>query len=178
MTAASLRRVLALLSLLPAAAAAQWAGWDYDFDREIKPWSEIAAQIPAYPREQNLLPFDAGAATPHRYYIDAASLSVGEDGVVRYTLVIKAAGGATNVSFEGIRCETREQKYYAIGRADGSWSRARNPQWKRIEYQHFNRYHGVLYAEYFCPDRRTPASVRQALETLKRGYSREGSGGV
>ena len=29
------------------------------------------------------------------------------DGVVRYTLVTRTAGGATNVTYEGIRCEGR-----------------------------------------------------------------------
>ncbi|MCW5605336.1 MAG: hypothetical protein KIT18_12415, partial [Burkholderiales bacterium] len=92
-----------LAALVSVPAAGQWAGWDYDFDQEKKPWAEIVTQIPAYPKSENLLPFDAGSATSHRFFIDAASISVGEDGVIRYTLMIRTAGGATNVSFEGIR---------------------------------------------------------------------------
>jgi hypothetical protein len=108
-----------------------------------------------------------GGASPHRFYVDARSLSVGEDGVVRYTLVIKAAGGATNVTFEGIRCELRQQKYYAVGRADGSWVRARNPQWRRIEGQDVNRHHSVLYAEFFCSGKQPHTSVREVLQLLR-----------
>jgi len=111
--------------------------------------------------------FDAGGASAHRFYVDARSLSVGEDGVVRYTLVIKAAGGATNVTFEGIHCELRQQKYYAVGRADGSWVRARNPQWRRIESQDINRHHSVLYWDAFCSGKQPHKSVREVLQLLR-----------
>lgn len=87
--------------------------------------------------------------------------------MVRYTLVIKAAGGATNVTYEGIRCELRQQKYYAMGRADGNWVRARNPQWRRIESQDVNRHHGVLYADFFCSGKQPHNSVREVLQRLR-----------
>ena len=163
-----LRYVAALLLLAVAAlpVAAQLFR-DRDFDEETMPWKEIEAQIPSYPVPESLIPFEPSAATPHRYYIDPASISLGEDGVTRYILVIKAAGGATNVTYEGIRCETREQKYYATGRA-GGWTRARNPQWRRIEDQPVNRHHFVLYKDFFCPTPRTIATPKEALEALKR----------
>jgi hypothetical protein len=154
---------------LPLPAAAQWAGWDYDFDQEKKPWAEIQARIPAYPKPENLIQFEADGGSPHRFYIDASSLSVGEDGVVRYTLMVRTSGGATNVSFEGIRCDMQQQKYYAIGRPDGSWSRARNPQWKRIEYREINRHHGVLYADFLCRGRNPVSSVREAIQLFRSG---------
>jgi hypothetical protein len=90
--------------------------------------------------------------------------------VVRYTLVVMAAGGATNVSYEGIRCELRQQKYYAVGRADGKWVRARNPQWRRIEQQDVNRHHNVLYSDYLCSGKQPVTSVREVLQRLS--YSR------
>jgi hypothetical protein len=169
----SLRQLLAACVLmLPAAAAAQWAGWDYEYDQEKKPWSEIMAQIPPYPKPENLIEFEADAGSPHRFYVDAGSISVGEDGVVRYTLMIKSAGGATNVSFEGMRCELRQQKYYAVGRPDGTWVRARNPQWRPVEYRQINRYHGVLYADVFCNGKFTVSSPKEAVRLLKSGKPR------
>ena len=160
---------LVVLMAAAAAAPAQWRLFDSEFDEENKPWSEIEAQLPSYPRTQDLIPFDAGSATAHRFYIDAPSLSVGEDGVVRYTLVIRTAGGATNVSFEGMRCETREQKYYALGRSDGKWTRARDPQWRRIEPREIHRHHNVLYGEFFCPDRYVRmTTVKRIVEELRR----------
>jgi hypothetical protein len=159
--------VAAALAASVGPALAQWREWDADFDEDRKPWKEIEARIPSYPRTGDLVPFKAGAASPHRFYVDARSLSVGEDGVVRYTLVIKAAGGATNVTYEGIRCELRQQKYYAMGRADGNWVRARNPQWRRIESQDVNRHHGVLYADFFCSGKQPHNSVREVLQRLR-----------
>ncbi len=166
MPARALAALLAVVAAWPAAA--QWRNWDADFDEDSKPWKELQAQIPAYPRPENLIPFEVSAASPHRFFIDAASLSVGEDGVVRYSLYLKTAGGATNVSYEGIRCETREQKYYAVGRADGSWVRARNPQWRRVEDKEVNRYHYVLYADYLCTGK-SARSTKDALQLLKYG---------
>ena len=159
--------VAAALAASVCPALAQWREWDADFDEDRKPWKEIEARIPSYPRTGDLVPFEAGAASPHRFYVDARSLSVGEDGVVRYTLVIQAAGGATNVTFEGIRCELRQQKYYAVGRADGSWVRARNPQWRRIESQDVNRHHSVLYADAFCSGKQPHKGVREVLQLLR-----------
>jgi hypothetical protein len=159
--------VAAALAASAAPALAQWREWDADFDADRKPWKELEARIPSYPTTGDLVAFDVGGASPHRFYVDARSLSVGEDGVVRYTLVIKAAGGATNVTFEGIRCELRQQKYYAVGRADGSWVRARNPQWRRIEGQDVNRHHSVLYAEFFCSGKQPHTSVREVLQLLR-----------
>jgi hypothetical protein len=92
---------------------------------------------------------------------------VGEDGVVRYSLVIKTGGGATNVSFEGIRCETRQQKYYAIGHPNGTWSRARNPAWKRIEYREVNPHHGVLYQDILCRNKLPVKSAQEAVNAIK-----------
>ena len=161
--------VLLLLAALPPPAAAQKQCWicsDAEAERR-KNWTESEPQLPAYPKPDNLIRFDAGAATPHRFYVDAPSLSVGEDGVVRYTLVVKTAGGATNVTFEGIRCDTREQKLYATGQREDKWVPVRDPQWRYIEHKDFNRHYLALYAEFFCGDTRT-TSPKQMVDALKR----------
>ncbi len=173
-TARALALALFSAAALGATAAhAQGSLFESEFNENQKEWKEIEAKIPAYPVDANLLPFEGGGASPHRFFIDAKSLSIGEDGVVRYTLVVKAAGGATNVTYEGIRCDTREQKYYALGHASGNWARARNPQWRRIEYQDVNRHHGVLFADYLCMgtgSNRVPVrNVAEAVQRLKYG---------
>jgi CNP1-like family len=141
-----------------------------DADAEAdKDWREIETRIPAYPRSENLVGFDVGQGTPHRFYIDAPSLSIGADGVVRYTLVVRTAGGATNVSFEGIRCAVRRQKYYAVGNADGTWTPARNPQWRRIAFQDPDRRHFVLVDNFLCADRAPLGTAQDVLQRLKSG---------
>jgi hypothetical protein len=153
-------------------ALAQWDAWDYNYDREITPWAEMQQQLPAYPADENLIPLDVGAVSANRFLVDGKSVSVGTDGVVRYTLVIKAAGGASNVSFEGIRCESREQKYYAIGRSDRTWARARNPQWQFIEFRQVNAQHLTLYSEFLCRGKIMMESAEQIVQALRRGPAR------
>ena len=159
------RAVLAPAALLAAFAFPTPA---QDLDTEKKDWREIEAELPAYPKAENLVPFSGGAATPHRFFLDAHSLSIGTDGVVRYTLVIKTSGGATNVTHEGIRCDERQQKTYAIGQPAGGWTRARDPQWRYIEYRTFNNHHRLLHNEYLCVNGREPVQTPKEIVRLLR----------
>lgn len=166
---------IAVLALFAQTAAAQWSGWDYDLDRPKEELKELEVKLPPYPADDDLVAFESGAASAHDFYIDSKALSVGEDGIVRYTLVVKTAGGATNVTYEGIRCDLRQVKVYASGRPDRTWAPSRNPQWTRITMQQVNIHHGVLYGEYFCAGQnsRTPvASKEEALNLLRYGSKR------
>jgi hypothetical protein len=167
----------ALYSLLVAAPLfAQWKDWDYELDQEKKPWSELQTQLPPYPKPENLVKFDLGSNTSNQYFVDESSISVGDDGVVRYTLVIKAGGGASNVSFEGIRCDTRQVRVYAFGHPDHQWSRARDIAWRDIRPREINGYHYALQRDYYCTDavfrERTANKVREIVGALKRGPAR------
>jgi len=156
-----------VLAAAVSTASAQWREWDADFDEGRREWKEIEARIPPYPKAADLLRFEAGGAAAHRTFIDARSLSVGEDGVVRYTLLIRTAGGATNVSFEGIRCEGAARKVYAVGHADGSWARARSPQWRPINRQDADPIHLALYTDYLCHGGRPVRNEHEALQRLR-----------
>ena len=158
-------------------ATAQWKDWDYDLEQEKKSWTELQARLPGYPKPENLRRIDMGAATANSYFVDAASVSVGEDGVVRYTLLIRAGGGATNVSFEGIRCENRQVRLYAFGRQGAEWSRARNSEWRAIEARNVNGHHYTLAKDYFCSYgwTSTPHPLRQIQSTLRTGPVRDNS---
>ncbi len=155
-----------------ASVSAQWDGWDYKFDREVTPWAELQQQLPAYPADENLIPLDVGSASPHRFFVDGKSVSTAADGVVRYTLVVKTAGGAKNVSFEGMRCESREQKYYATGLGNGAWARARNPRWRFIEPKRVDTQYVTLFSEYFCRLKYVAGTAEEMVQALRRGPSR------
>ena len=86
------------------------------------------------------------------FFIDLNSITAGADGVVRYTMVSKSEAGAENISYEGIRCQTYENKLYAFGQKDGSWSRARLSGWKQINESSGNRQHAALAKDYLCQD--------------------------
>jgi hypothetical protein len=159
-----LRSLLGVLLCL--AVSSVWAEDDED---ELKPWQELEATLPAFPKAEHLLPFVVSAATSNRFFVDSRSLNVDGDGVVRYVLVIETAGGARNVTFEGMRCETRERRIYASGRQGGEWSKSRKKEWVRIQDAYANRQHAALFLEYFCPFGNSVRSVAEARDALVRG---------
>lgn len=167
-----MRRYLALAVLgllVPAVTCAQLRFRDLD-DPDAPAWAEEVVQPPAFPRDANLREFYVSELTTHKFFIDASTLSVGQDGVVRYVLVVRTGGGSTNVTFEGIRCETREFKTYATGHRDGTWAIARRSEWRRIENKPANRQHAALSRNLFCPSGisiRTPAEGQEALRLGK-----------
>jgi hypothetical protein len=154
----------ALLLMLPLTVYAEWGQFDYEFEAD-KPWVELSAQLPPTPKAENLVEFNVSSATRNRHFVDTASISVGEDKVVRYTVVIEAVGGARNVAFEGLRCATGERRLYAYGQPDGTWSKARNAQWEGIKFRSLLSYHKALYEDYFCPD---GINVRDAKEAVRK----------
>ncbi|MBI5751056.1 MAG: CNP1-like family protein [Hydrogenophilales bacterium] len=160
---------LVILCLMNAPALAGWGDFDYDFDADNKPWKEVQAQLPAYPKLEEALPFFVSSASDNEFFIDPKSVSVGEDDTVRYTLIIKSVTGVLNVSFEGIRCGTREKKLYAFGRQDGAWSRNKYAKWEAVKYKDVNRQHHMLYDDFFCPNTLIAKDAAEAVNALKSG---------
>lgn len=156
-----------LLLMLPLTVYAESGNFDIEFEAD-KPWVEIAAQLPPPPKAENLVEFNVSSATRNRHFIDTASISVGSDKVVRYTVVIDAAGGARNVAFEGMRCATYERRLYAYGRPDGSWSKARNAGWEGIKMRSLLSYHKALFEDHFCTDGINVRNAEEAVRNLRR----------
>lgn len=120
--------------------------------------------LPSFPRREERLPFFVSAASDFRFFVDRRSISVGKDGVVRYTLIALSPKGAENISFEGMRCKSREHKTYATGRADGSWSRREGP-WRQVT----QRWQLALRVEYFCPRGVPIATAVEGIDALTSG---------
>ena len=165
---ASAAAAAAALALL---ACQQIPRYSPDEPEEVKrPWQEAAIdKYPTYPRNEALVRFDVGDASPHRFFIDPPSLAIGADGVVRYTLVTRTAGGATNVTYEGIRCEGRRHRYYAVGRDGGTWTPARNAEWRRIELQDVDRQRLALVDDFLCAGPVPRKTEKDILNRLRRG---------
>jgi hypothetical protein len=136
-------------------------------DLESKPWEIQKTLLPPAPKDGDLVPFYVGP-TPFAYFIDRTSVSVGEDRVVRYTLVGRSSSGGTNVSYEGIRCRTYERRVYAFGRSDGVWSQARNSQWGPI-FRLASDPQTALADDLFCSERGPVRTTEDALRALARG---------
>ena len=140
---------------------------DYEEAQSKLRWKEGEVALPRYPVEADLIEFEVGAGTAFRFFIDPASLSVGDDGVVRYTLVARSASGVANISYEGMRCHSTAYKVFARG-ADGRWS-LRQGEWQVIEVKTIQRWHNVLYREYLCPHRRPINSAAEGVQALRQG---------
>lgn len=169
----SLRRAVLACSLLAACSATLAQSFDEDFDDETKPWQELAVQLPPTPLQQNLAEFYLSPNATMKAFIDTASVSIGTDKVVRYTVVTRTEGGAVNVMYEGMRCETWEKKTYAFGHPDGSWSRSRRDKWQPIRDIGANRIDGALFKDYFCDgkmiaDNENLKSIVNRLKTQTR----------
>ncbi|MGE5467674.1 MAG: CNP1-like family protein [Ignavibacteria bacterium] len=135
---------------------------------EEKPWQEAEAKLPDFPKDEDLLEFYVSATTTNRFFIDGKTIAADPDGVVRFTMVVKTSGGATNISYEGIRCGTSETKLYATG-VKGAWVPSRVSAWKPIENKPMNRQHAALNRDYFCPASIPIRSAEEGRNALKRG---------
>ena len=158
---------LALVAMIPSALA------DIHFrdfeDPDEPQWQEGEVALPEFPKDENLMEFYVSAVTPNHFYIDGKSIGVGADGVVRFAMIIKTSGGATNTTFEGIRCGAMEYRLYATGRVDGTWAKARTSAWKPIENKPINRHHASLSRDYFCPSMVPIKDAEDGRRALKLG---------
>jgi hypothetical protein len=161
--------ITAALIAASATAHAQ-SGTNQHADDTDKPWQEAAFQLPAPPNKSDLLEFYVSGIATQVFAVDAKSVSVGEDGVVRYTLVGRSASGAENISYEGIRCESFEKKLYAFGHKDGSWSRSRRDQWQRISNTLANRQHGALARDYLCSHKVVAGSAEEIVARIREQH--------
>jgi len=147
------------------------SAFTYLLDRKGKWTEDKVTTLPPLPQPNaKLLSFDVSNNTPLKFAIDPASVSVGNDGVVRYTVVITTPGGGRNVNYEGIRCDTYEWRLYAGLNADhDGWDRTVANDWERIQKGTLNAYHSALFTDYFCMDKMPAGTARTIVENLRYG---------
>ena len=159
------RSVRGGLMALGLVSAPVFAGLLVDADPD---WKEGAVEMPAAPQAASLRAFDIGSTSPNAFFVDEQSVTVGEDRVVRYTLVVRTPGGAENVTFEGIRCATGERRIYASGRKDGTWTPMKSSEWQPISVNNYNRPRAALAYDYFCDGPAAPRDRKHALQLLEQ----------
>ncbi|WP_169708572.1 CNP1-like family protein [Trinickia terrae] len=127
--------------------------------------------LPPLPQAGDLLPFNVSQNTPLKFSVDAKSLTVGSDGIVRYTVVVTSPGGARNVNYEGIRCDTYEWRLYAGLNADhDGWDRTVQNDWRRIENGNLNAYQASLYQDYFCANKMPTGSAKSIVNNIRLNH--------
>lgn len=142
---------------------------DWELQNEERNFQEEAFAYPPAPKAEDLVEFAVSAQATFRFFVDVRSVSVGRDGVVRYTLVARSPNGVDNVSFEGIRCKAGAVKVYAGLRREGTWAPRPNAAWQEIQPKTIQRWHQVLRREYFCPQDAIISDSAEGVDALRRG---------
>lgn len=162
----------ALLLVVGLLAAAPVLAQLADYEKEQREnWTELKVDLPAFPSDDALIPFEAAMGGNNRFFVDGQTLRVDADGVVRYTLVVRAGGGANSISYEGIRCLSGERRLYATGRSDRTWAPSRVSDWRPIPFDNKSNQYVVLYRDFFCPERVTPTKRDSLLRAIRSGRS-------
>ena len=135
-------------------------------------WQEADYVLPPYPKGANLVEVQVEGPTSFAFFLDAQSIAINEDEVVRYTLVARSPSGSENVTFEGMRCETGEYKSYAFGSSERTWSVSRSAEWYPIRDLDRNKIRYSLYRFYVCPYGVPQRDASRVVAALKRGIPR------
>ena len=162
------RLAVLLLVCSGSVSADEETGWNWGPIVTPPPWKEDVTQLPNYPDNARLL--DLPADLPgydFQVFIDPASLTVGGDRVVRYTLVIVSSSGVRNISYEGVHCGKHEYRRYAYGSA-GAWHPIDASPWQRVTNTGIDHYRYVLYWDYLCSPLRTNLDAAQMIRRLRQ----------
>lgn len=132
-------------------------------------WKEAPVELPAFPDDQGLLevPLQIGDSSL-RMFIHEPSLSIGDDGVVRYTMSLRSPSGAENIFYEGIRCSTHELRSYAFATRKGEW-KVLEEKWQSLMDLGVNRYRERLYRYYLCQPTVGPLLRKEMLRRMRYG---------
>lgn len=159
------------LSLVLACAAGAALAQQTRFFGLADPVPPIEPEIPASPPPVStaaLVDIDPDAPAGQRVAIDASSLAIDRERLVRYTLVVVGSGGARNVSYEALRCDTQERRLLALGRPDGGWSIVTDGPWRRIERRDGVNRHPALALDRLCEGGAAAAPTPQRLAARLR----------
>jgi hypothetical protein len=158
----------AFLFLVTASYGQIQSDWERANEERIKESYEKRVAAPPLERSRLVeVKLDMSANTDFRYYVDWGSVSALEDRIVRYVLVARSASGAENVSFEGIRCQSREYRVYAVGKPEGGWA-GRPAEWRPIPRQ-WNSSQATLARHYFCPGRAAIKTSEEGQQAVRAG---------
>jgi hypothetical protein len=144
--------------------------WEKANEEKLAAADKAAAAnaVPTPPSKRGeLIEYAVSGLGEFRFFVDALSVSVDEEGVVRYVLVARSRDGVENVSFEGMRCSTNEYRIYALNR-EGAWV-GRPTDWRTMGVQSVQRWHHELATNYFCPQRQPISNAKEGVWALRLG---------
>lgn len=131
--------------------------------------TDLAVPLPAWPQDKDLVVLRQDVRPDLRFAVDQQSLQLVRWDEVRYTFVARSPSGVRSVTFEAMRCESRERMMLATGTADGRWMPVRNPRWDPVDRNDPAGMRAVLHKDIFCPGRVAAASIQELRTALKTG---------
>ncbi|QEI05078.1 hypothetical protein FXN63_03920 [Pigmentiphaga aceris] len=151
---------------------------EYRADLPDADWTVIATRLPAVPDPKKLVKVDPEMVqTSFTYGVDPDSLRIDPGRIVRYTLVSQSDMGATNISYEAMRCGMRQVRNIAIARPGEGWQRAYNDAWRPIEAVNRTAVQNVLFKGVLCAGG-GPASMSLDVLRKRLTYWRQHAYGV
>ncbi|MDF3837964.1 CNP1-like family protein [Cupriavidus basilensis] len=139
-----------------------------------KDFTEGKTTLPALPRDADLIPFDAGTTGNFDFAVDGKSVLVGEDGAVRYTVVITSPSGIRTASFEAVRCDSFERKLFAtLPKGATEWvpnGSENRDNWARLSSGGRNNYAATLAKDFLCEGRSASGRAEDIVKQL-RGFA-------
>lgn len=160
------RRLTSALAFSLLGAAAHSANAQTSYTDE-KVWSEAAAAPPAAFSTEVLIPFEVMKASALTYGVDPNTLTVGQDGVVRYVMVARSNSGALNVLYQGIRCATAQTKTYSRLSDKGTWNTSPDAEWQALSFRGPTRPAMILARQGVCEGRTITGNAQKILAALK-----------
>jgi hypothetical protein len=157
-----------------AGASLSLLGWSPGAQAQLQnpdaePWQEAQTAPPAVFSTDQLQAFEVSKDAALSYGIDPKTLTVGNDGVVRYVLVARSANGALNVLYQGIRCQTAQVKTYGRWNNQSSWNTSPRDDWQELSFRGASRPAMLLAQGGVCEGRTITGNPQKILNTLKNG---------
>lgn len=130
-------------------------------------WVEQTVPPPPRFSTERLMPLDMPPYVSVSVGIDPQTLNVGDDGVVRYVVVIRNSTGTINAAYEGIRCFMRDVKTYARWTSQGTWDLISKPEWRALNENMPSR-HAIAFARQGACDGTAANSVAAIQKAMKQ----------
>ena len=129
-------------------------------------WVEEKEPPPPAFSKDRALPLEMPNYVSVRVAIDPATVQVGNDGVVRYVVVMSNSTGSVNAMYEGIRCASDQVKTYARAGTSGEWNLVSNPAWRDLNDNQPSR-HAFVFARMAACSVHVANSQDVVLKALK-----------
>ena len=160
-----------LLGILIAGQSyAQLVGLDPD-------WKEQETLPPATFQTDRLIPIEMPRYLTVKIGLDPDTLTISDDGIVRYVVVAMSDGASWTAMYEGIWCRTGQVKVYARFGSDSQWKTVERPQWMALSANQPSTHALALARQGVCDGRSaaesSPAAIiRKLRQPAHAGFQR------